>query len=403
MLSADHFMDIKLLHKQGHSIRQISRLTGFSRNTIRTTLRATVPLPFKAPPRSSKIDPFKDYLTTRHRDTGLSAVRLFEEIQKQGFTGSIIILRRFLATLGTGALAQSKATVRFETPPGEQAQVDWAHCGRFSDHRGNPLNIYAFVMVLGYSRMTFTLFTTSMDLPCLIDAHQQAFAFFNGVPQQILYDNMKQVRLAPGRWNPLFLDFANQAGFAPKTCRPFRPRTKGKVERTIQYIKDNFLNGRSFVDVADLNVQRLHWLDHTANVRLHATTAARPVDLFKEELLQAPGSAIVYRIARSSQRKVDNEGFVRFESSRYSVPPAHCGKSVVIESRDQKIRIHLEDVIIAEHEEAPRPGSCMADAAHLSELWKQTTAQIKTPAPSWQLTFDQAVATTSLSVYEEVA
>lgn len=403
MLSPDHFMDIKLLHKEGHSIRQIAKATGFSRNTIRQVLRQKSPLPFQTPERPSKLDPFKAYLSARYLATGLSATRLFEEIKAQGFTGSIIILRRFLRTLKAGTLAQKKATVRFETAPGQQAQVDWAYCGRHPDQSGREVPVYAFVMVLGYSRMTYAGFTTSMDLPTLIACHLQAFEFFGGIPQEILYDNMKQVRLSRDRWNPQFLDFASRYGFAAKTHRPFRPRTKGKVERAVHYLKNNFLAGRSFADLAELNAQVRHWLDHTANVRVHATTSERPIDLFAHEQLQAPPAGPAYRVVPLNERKVDSEGFVRFEKSRYSVPPEHCGKTVFVELHEQKILIRCADLIVAEHEPALRPGSCVANEEHLQELWKRSTAPAQAPLPSWQIRFDQAVVVTPLSVYEQLS
>lgn len=397
-------MDIKLLHKEGHSIRQIAKLSGFSRNTIRQVLRSSAPLPFQTPERPSKLDPYKAYLSARYLATGLSAVRLHEEIKAQGFTGSVIILRRFLRTLKAGTAAQKLATVRFETAPGQQAQVDWAYCGRFPDAAGREVPVYAFVMVLGYSRMLFAGFTTSMDLPTLIACHLQAFEYFGGIPQEILYDNMKQVRLSRDRWNPQFLDFATSHGFAPKTHRPFRPRTKGKVERAVHYLKHSFLAGRSFADLAELNAQARHWLEHTANVRVHGTTSERPIDLFAHEKLQPPRSGPPYRVVPLLERKVDKEGFVRFEKSRYSVPPEHCGKTVSVELRGERILIRSADLILAEHEPAPRPGSCMAHKEHLQELWKCSTAPTTAPLPSWQLRHDQAVVVVPLSVYErEVA
>jgi hypothetical protein len=114
----------------------------------------------------------------------------------------------------------------------------------------------------------------------LLACHQQAFTYLGGWPQEVLYDNMKQVKLGPGRWNEAFVDFARHFGFTPKTCQPYRPRTKGKVERMVEYVKDNFLLGRTFTDLDDLNGQGRIWLDQTANVRVHATTGQRPVDLW---------------------------------------------------------------------------------------------------------------------------
>jgi len=248
-------MDIRTLHKEGHSIKEIARQTGRSRNTVRRVLREAGPTGFRKPARPSCLDDFKPYLQTRFASCGLSAVRLLPEIRAMGYTGSVATLRRFLHHLRPEQERLRKLTVRFETPPGKQAQADWAYCGRFADATGQTIPLYAFVMVLSFSRMLYVEFTTSMHLSTLIRCHLEAFAFFGGWTQEILYDNMKQVRISPQELNPLFLDFAQHYGLAVKTHRIRRPRTKGKVERAVQYLKDGFLNGRVFADLADLNAQ----------------------------------------------------------------------------------------------------------------------------------------------------
>lgn len=129
-------MDIKLLHQQGHSIRQIAKITASSRNSVRRVLRQNHPPQFRTPLRASKLDGFKDYIRKRHEECGLSAVRLHAEIAPMGFCGSIDILRRHLAELKVPAKRASKLTVRYETAPGQQAQADWKHCGRFPDAAG---------------------------------------------------------------------------------------------------------------------------------------------------------------------------------------------------------------------------------------------------------------------------
>lgn len=284
MLTAVQQMDLHLLKRQGHSIREIARQTGYARNTVRAILRAESLRAAQKRKRVSILEPYHDYLRERHAATGLSAVRLFAELQAQGYAGGIHLVRRFVATLASAHKNAARATVRFETAPGEQAQVDWKHVGTFADASGRRVTISAFVMVLSFSRALFVRFVTSMRLPELIACHQEAFAFFGGVPATILYDNMKQVRLSHTQWNPAFLDFAGHGGFAPKTCQPHRPRTKGKVERAIRYLDENFLCARTFADLADLNAQGLHWCRHTANARLHATTGRRPDELLAEEL-----------------------------------------------------------------------------------------------------------------------
>jgi len=169
MLSRDQTMDILFLHKQGHSIRRIAHDTGHSRNTVRRILREGAPRPFHTPSRPSKLDPFKDYLRQRFEEHGLSGVRLTQEIRKMGFSGSERLVRRFLATLRVRML--SHLTTRFETPPGEQAQADWAEAGRYQLPDGSWVRVFFFVMVLGFSRALYIEFTRSMRLESLIRCH----------------------------------------------------------------------------------------------------------------------------------------------------------------------------------------------------------------------------------------
>jgi transposase len=394
-------MDIRTLHKEGHSIKEIARQTGRSRNTVRRVLREAGPAGFKKPERHSCLDGFKPYLQDRFESCGLSAVRLLPEIQAMGYTGSVVTLRRYLHTLRPAQERLKKLTVRFETPPGKQAQADWGYCGRFPDASGRMVPVYVFVMVLGFSRMLYVEFTSSMHVPVLIRCHRNAFEFFGGWPHEVLYDNMKQVRLNQQEWNPLFADFAQYYGFALKTHRIRRPRTKGKVERMVHYVKDGFLNGRAFTDFADLNAQGRHWLTHAANARVHATTQRRPLDLWPQEGLAPLSSVAPYKLAELVPRKAGFDGFVRFERSRYSLPPEYAGQSVLIGHRENKVVIHVRDMIVAEHRLAPRAGDTIADPAHLEALWKLSLKNASAPPPRWQLTFKQQVAAAPLAAYQE--
>jgi transposase len=379
-------------------------MTGLARNTVRRALREQAPHPAKKRGRSSQLDPYKPYLEHRYAECALSAVRLLEEIRAMGYGGGIDVVRRFIRSLAPHARSQAKMTVRFETPPGEQAQADWASCGHEMDETGRRRAVYAFVMVLSYSRMLYVEFTHLMVLTELIRCHQRAFAFFGGWPRTILYDNMKQVRLSPAEWNPLFLDFINHHDITPRTHRVRRPRTKGKVERMVHYLKDNFLNGRAFADMSDLRAQGQHWLDQMANTRLHATTGCRPCDLLVEEKLNALSSIAAYQIAAVSERKVDAESFVRLGRSRYSVPPEYVGSRVIVKRGEQRVVVRAGDLVIAEHAPAPRPGACMTQKEHVEALWRlslqRTTAP---PAPSWHIGWREPAATTPLTAYEEVA
>jgi hypothetical protein len=240
-----------------------------------------------------------------------------------------------------------------------------------------------------------------MKLPVLIDCHKQAFAFFGGWPATILYDNMKQVKLSYTQWNPLFLDFASHYGFAPKTHRPYRPRTKGKVERAVHYLDGNFLQGREFADMDDLNAQGLHWCERKANVRVHGTTRCRPCDLWPSEQLTALSAAKPYRLAQAPiTRTVDREAMVNYGRSRYSVPPQHSGKTVAVEASAGTIFIRCDDLIIAEHEEAVKPHSSVVLPEHAAALWKMSLQRETSPPPSWQMRFTQEVASRPLESYE---
>jgi transposase len=401
MLRLEEWMDIKGLHKEGHSIKQIARMSGHSRNTVRKVVRQDGPGKFHQPLRASCLDPFRAYLKERFQSCGLSAVRLLEEIRPMGYGGSIQTLRRFLRSLKPEQERLRRLTVRFETPPGKQAQADWAYGGRFPDAQGRLVPVYLFTMVLGFSRMLYIEFTPSMKLPWLLRCHLNAFAYFGGWPAEILYDNMKQVKLGPDELHPLFLDFVRHHGLVVKTHQIRRPRTKGKVERMIYYVKDNFLAGRSFTDLADLNAQGRHWLEHTANVRVHRTTGERPIDLLPKEKLTPLGVVAPYQLFEVVPRQAGFDGFVRFDRSRYSLPPEHAGQTVLVGRRDRQIVIRLGDMIVAEHEAAVKAGSTVADPKHVEALWKLSLRRATAPPPRWQLTFDQEVATASLETYEQ--
>ena len=185
----------------------------------------------------------------------------------------------------------AEPVIRFETPAGRQAQVDFA---RFSFPWGVR---YALLVVLGYSRLLWCRFYPRQDMRTLIDGLEDAFRYFGGVPQELLFDQMKAVitrdlRLQGGALvrNLEFLRVAHHWSFTPRACRPYRAQTKGKVERPVRYLRDNFVYGRAFANDADLDQQRRQWLDDVANVRVHATTRERPRDRFDrdERLLLQP-------------------------------------------------------------------------------------------------------------------
>lgn len=284
MLRLEEWVDVVSMHKAGVPIKVIARELGISRNTVRATLKRDGPPAYQRKPMPSKLDPHRDYLLQRLHDfPELSAKQLYSEIRARGYTGGVSILKDFTRP---HRVPRKSAVVRFETPPGEQAQCDYGELGTHAV-RGIATKIYAFVMLLSFSRHLYVEFADSCCSDAFLAAHARAFAYFGGMPRRILYDNAKVVALEHTRtvltFNEALLDFAGRFAFRPQLCRPHRPQTKGKVERTIGYVKDAFLVGRTFTDLADMNIQVLAWLESEANVREHATTGERPCDRLPKE------------------------------------------------------------------------------------------------------------------------
>jgi len=402
MLNMEEWMDIKGLKREGHSIREVARRTGRSRNTVRKVLRNNAQEKKRRKRKSSILDPYGKYLKGRYEETGLSAVRLLEEIEGMGYEGSVDTVRRYLRELDEETRAVSKATVRFETPPGKQAQVDWTEIGVMPDEFGISKKVYAFVMILGFSRMMYIEFTRSMKLDVLIECHENAFSYFGGTPQEILYDNMAQVRLPMGKLNPKMVDYLGHYGVTLKTHRPYRARTKGKVERSVHYVKDNFIKGREFEGFEDLQTKGRIWTKETANKRTHATTGRVPFEQLKEEGL-IPLSRRYQKRAQAVTRKVNAEGYVMIGGSRYSVPPRLVGKRVTVRSAHGRINVLDGDVIVAEHSEALKKGEAVIDPEHASAMWKLTLEASRPPKAPGARLLVSAPETRPLSVYEEVS
>jgi transposase len=286
VIGLEEWVDVVALHRQGLSIKAISRELGISRNAVRRALKREGPPRYVRPSKPSKLDPFKDYLKDRLDDfPELSAAALFEEIQAQGYEGGLSILKDFTRPY---RIRRREPVVRFETPPGKQAQCDWGNLGRH-ELGGRMVSLYLFTMVLGFSRALYAEVVTSCDLESFLACHVRAFQAFGGMPEEILYDNQKVVVLGRtkegARFHPEFLAFCGHFGFRPRLCRPYRAKTKGKVERSIGYLKDRFFCGRTFTGLEDLNTQLAHWLEKTANQREHGTTGERPAERLKRERL----------------------------------------------------------------------------------------------------------------------
>jgi len=361
MLGGGHVKQILELHAQGQSERAIARRLGLARNTVHKYLLAPgVP---KAKPRSkrpSKLDPYAPFLQERLRDGVENAVVLLRELRARGYTGSYSILKDYLHPYR--ATRPSAATMRYETEPGEQAQVDFG-VFRYELPSGGTRPIWAFALVLSWSRALYVEFIQRADVSSFLRCHLHAFEHLGGVPRRCLYDNAKVVVLgrdgagAP-QWNPRFLDFSLRVGFDLQLCRPYRAQTKGRIESGIKYLRGNFWPTARFTDRDDLNGQAWAWCDGIANQRLHGTTGERPAVRLAQERAFLHALPPAERLAPflREERKVGRDGFVQWERSFYGVTWPWAGQTVQVTAGPQVIELWAGEQRLAVHPRATQPG-----------------------------------------------
>lgn len=321
--------DLSIL--QGKNISEIAREMGMSRTTVRQLLKnGHHPHASIGKPRASKLDLYKPYIQELIKQGIYNASVIEERIQAIGYEGSITILKEFIAPLRPPAIHLVPAAQRYETKPGKQAQMDWGYMD-YRDLTGKIRKVACFVMILGYSRTRYIEFSRRCDEASLLRCMINAFEYFGGIPDVVLTDRMKTVIVSVDNgkpvWQETFKQFATDMNFIPKVCRVKRPETKGKVERLVEYVRENFIPGRSFVDFGDLQVQARAWCDHV-NAKAHGTTGEPPLELLKVEPLRSMPHESICRRYRWESRKVSRDGFVSYNGALYGVNWRHSCKQV---------------------------------------------------------------------------
>lgn len=364
---------IRNLHREGVTISEIARRTGRDRKTVRKVIHAPLePGPKARKLRKRKIDPYVPYLKERMAAGVFNAHKLYQEILAMGYPGKVSMVRAFVHPFRPSR--QAKATVRFETKPGQQAQVDWAHFG-FIQHQGRRRRLYAFLMTLGWSRAMYLEFTVSTDEASWLRCHVHAFHYLGGIPKKILHDNLKTAVLGRREdgsihWHPRYLDFADYYGFTPRPCQPYRAQTKGKVERSVGYVRGNFWPGLEYTDLTDLNHQAVGWLNNVANVRIHGTTGEVPFDRLPHERLASLHQRPDYNTDIIVQRKVSRDCLVSYEGSFYSVPAAYVSQRLTLRVTEEEevLVLNPDGIEITRHRLASHLGQRILDPAHYKEM-----------------------------------
>jgi transposase len=333
---------------------------------VQTTLTAPPP-----PQTRSSLEPYREFILALHaQDVEGAAIwqRLKETYQ---VTASLSAVYRLLQH---HAPATSTATVRVETPPGVEAQVDFGFAGRLRDpETGTLRKAWLFVMTLSHSRHQYVEFVWDQSIATWLTAHQHAFAFFGGVPTRIVIDNLKaaitkacvddpQVQLA-------YRECAEHYGFLIAPCRPRTPEHKGKVEQGgVHYVKRNFLGGRTPTTIAEANTQVRDWCQTTAGLRIHGTTKQQPLHQFTavEQATLQPLPRTAYDLAQWKVATVHRDCYVVFDNAFYSVPFRLIGHTVRVRGGSREIRLYTDDwQLVATHPRASQPGERQTLPDHL--------------------------------------
>ncbi len=382
MIKQEEWQRICQLLRNGLTVPKISKLVKKSTTTIYHLINSggIEKFPQKEPNQFNDISFYKDYLSLRlFKDHVSNITKLFAEIKQSGYTGSYQQLYKYLkkspdAPKPQNALRNTyKPSVRFETKPGEQAQVDWGSFGKI-EINNKIEHLYSFVYVLGYSRALYIEFTIHQNLQTLQQCHIHAFKAL-GVPENILYDNMKTVVIKREKssdekediyLNPAFKDFADYYGFQIQVCPPNWPRAKGKVEAAVKYLRNNFMQGMSFNEtfssLDEINQMTTKWLDTIANVRHHKTTGKLPYDSwqYEKKYLKIINSFPDYNISPFLERNSTKDGFIQFKSNFYAIPIKYARRKLLVREVNKNgvpfIDIYYEDKVIATYLLSPEKG-----------------------------------------------
>lgn len=390
---------------RGTALVAVARQFGLDPKTVRGWRARGGYRPRQRRTPTSRLDPYAAWLAARAPEVGFNAAVLHRELREQGFVGSEIIVRRAVRPLRLAAVPTA-ATVRFESAPGEQAQVDFGQVRCWIGEARVAAQV--FVCTLGYSRRVFAVAFARQRLTEFLAGHEQAFRHFGGVPDRVVVDNAKALVLEHTRgatvWHPTYADFAAHHGFRPWACWPYRPQTKGKVEAGVKYVQRNALVGKRFGSWDHLNAWLGEWATTVADQRVHGTTHETPAARFAAEALTPLGARAPYRREHVRHRVVASDALVSIAGSRYSVPARYAGATVTVHERTDGFEIRHADAVIAHHAERPRRQVVMLPDHYAGLLRADRTPRAAAPPqhdPRYPAT--GVVAVRDLAIYDEVS
>ncbi len=367
-------MDILLLNRRGLSQRAIARKLGISRNTVRKYLDPPDQIVngIRYKKRNSLTDPYEDnILAWLDEDFEYRATWIYDRLRNMGFSGSYEIVKRKVREIKKER--RQVAYMRFETEPGYQAQVDF---GEFQVQRadGEIEKYYLFAMILGYSRKIYAEFVSQCDLPTFLDCHIRAFDYFGGIPEQILYDRMKNVFIGKvagkTKFNDTLTGFALHYGFKPAVAPAYAAWVKGKVERPYHFIREGFWRGYGFICLETANKALQEWFVEK-DKRVHGTTHEVVFERFvREKPHLSPLPEIAFDTSWRVYRKVNKDCTVRFECNNYVVPHTLVGKQVVLRVKEDRVRIFYDNLLVVTYTIPDDKGHLIQDLRFYAALKK---------------------------------
>jgi transposase len=391
MLRKEDFAVIKTLHQRGVYKKDIAAELGVHPKTVSRALeRGSAPKPTRKK-RGSKLDPYKQKIDHLLQEGVWNAVVILREIQAEGYTGGITVLRQYIQP--KRVMRPSRATVRFETEPGQQMQSDWGEI--VIQIAGELVKVHFIVNQLGYSRRFHFWCTDRQDAEHTYEGIVLSFEYFSGVTKEVLIDNQKSAVLKASnngrpQFNKRFLDLADFYGFTPRACRPYRARTKGKDERMVGYIKQHFfVRYRSFESWVHLNQQAQQWLTEEADQRVHGTVKEVVAERFERERpALEPLPSQRYDTSYRELRRVAWDSYIEVRGNRYSVPAHLVGQLVTVRiALDDTLRVYHDENLVATHMLRTVQEGWVTVPEHHATLWKDVLQ----------------VEQRSLQTYEEVA
>jgi len=370
MITGEVFMDIKAMYRNGLSIRKIARITGLHRLTVKRHVESeSFPEYHRTQRRKSVVDPYLKIIEDYLEQDDYQATWIYDRLARMGYTGSYSRVKEVVRSLK--GEKRKIAYRRFETEPALQAQVDWGDF-QIEEPDGTVGTVYAFIMVLGFSRALYVEFVEKRTLESFMDCHIHAFDHFGGPPREVLYDRMKHVVVGKENGRPVlnreFLHFSYHYGFLPRLCPPYAPWVKGKSERPIHFLRERFWRGYTYRGLDEANRDVRIWLE-TANRRVHGTHG-RPVDArwAQERPLLSAMPPVPYDTALKVFRPVYKECQLSYNGNRYLVPHEFALKKVMLKIKGRLIRIYHDHDLIATYEEPDGKHRLVGDPAIYARL-----------------------------------